>query len=130
MGTERINVYAKVGKSVLAFSGAKWFYGDADIRSKTGIKRLKEDTLDDGDVVIEGVQAKRYLARLTATLAADTVLTNGAQSEKRRQFQFYCDPEFVEEAMTKLPGKSLDEGLLPGSWKIVKVQRKLEISRA
>lgn len=130
MAAERINVYAKVGKTVLRFSGAKWFYGDADIRTKCGIKTLSEAALDDGDVPVEGAQAKQYLVRLVAKLGKDSVVANAAQSENTRSFEFYCDPEFAEEAMTGLLGKTLDQSLLPGGWKILKVYRKLAISRA
>jgi len=65
-----------------------------------------------------------------AKLGKDSLVTNAAQSEKTRSFEFYCDPEFAEEAMTGLLGKTLDQSLLPGGWKILKVYRKLAISRA
>jgi hypothetical protein len=124
MGTERVTVYAKIGRTVIRFQGAKWFYGDSDIRAKTGIKTLDEGALDDGDVPITGAQGKQYLVRLVA------VLKSSVQSDKSYRFQFYCDPSFVEEAITGLLKKKVDESLLPGSYSIVSVYRKLEISRA
>ena len=130
MGTERITVYAKIGKTVIRFQGAKWFYGDSDIRSKTGIKTLDEGALDDGDVPITGTQGKQYLVRLVAVLKGDSIAQNAAQNDNSYRYQFYCDPSFAEEAITGLLNKKVDESMLPGGYKIVSVYRKLEISRA
>lgn len=130
MGTERLNLYCKVGKNTIKFQGAKWFYNDGDVRRNTGIKTEGEAQLKADELPLEGAAGKQYLARLVATLAKDSVAGNAAQSEKRRTYQFYCDPDKCEEAMVKLKGKTVDASLLPGNWKIVKVARKLQISRA
>ena len=127
--TELIKVKAVVGGQPIVFQGAKWFYGDADIRSKCGLENFDDAALNDGQLSPRIGANKEYLVRLVATLKRDTVLTNSAQGDRGRSYSFYCDPEKAESAMLGLPGKSVDASLLPGNFKIQRVYRKPETSR-
>ncbi|MEM6433724.1 MAG: hypothetical protein AAF773_07705 [Cyanobacteria bacterium P01_D01_bin.115] len=125
-GVEKKRYYAQVGRSRVEFIGAKYFYDDGQVQSATGIKAVGDGTVDDGELVASGTDAKKYLVRLVAVLSgqiAGGIGTNQQQDETTRSFYFYCDPSFAEEAILKLPNKSLDPGLGFGSFRILRVYR-------
>ena len=134
MGTERSKLVATVGGVDIIFQGAKYFYGDKDVRGKIGVELLSERQAGDKRLNVEGVQKmKQYLVRLVAVLQPENALGVGSntQSDKpARRFEFYCHPEYTESAMTELNQKAIDPNLLPGGYKVEKVYRKMEISRA
>jgi hypothetical protein len=129
MARELVRVTAKINKTILEFNGAKWFYNDGDIRSHAGLQLKNERQLDDGDVIVRGKQAKQKLVQLQAILRRNSLVGNAAQNDnKEYRYKFYCDPDSAEQAMLKLPGKIIDNSLLPGNWKIDEVTRPLRVS--
>ena len=126
MGTKRDKYLIEVGGVSYQFSGATWFYGDADVRSHTGVKLLTERTV--GNKIQKGQDAKRKMIRLVATLQSSGIL-NVFNKPATRQYPFYCDPDKAEAALENLVGKAVDASLLPGDWEIMYVERKLEVSK-
>ena len=119
--TELANVDFNVGGATYRIRGAKYIYNDADIRGIIGGKLTQESDLDDRLVIDQPQTYKRVLFKIRLKLVRDGVLTgNAAQSDNSRTVDIYCDPEFGEEALTKLAGRNIDENLLPGQWKITK----------
>lgn len=129
MGTERGNFFIEVGDTKIGFQGAKWWYTDNDIQTHTGVKTRNDagqGQNEKGELTIESTDAKKYLVKLRAVLAgqvAQGVGQNQQQSDRTRSFDFYCDPDKVEEAMTKLPNKNVDRGAGLGNFNINKVYR-------
>jgi len=123
MATNKISVDFTQGGTTFRIQGAKYFYNDDDIRGKIGADATDNNDLGDNYVIDKKVMYQRALVRLVAVLGADSVANaNGAiESQKKRYFRFWCSPAKVGSALTSLSGQSIDENLLPGSWKIVKV---------
>lgn len=120
---DRVSVDFKVDQVVYRVSGlAKWFYNDADVRKHTGSELTDEAALGEETVIDRKVMYQRNLVKMVAKLAPDGVISgNAAQSERTRQYRFWCHPEFVREAEKNLPGTNVDPSLLPGNYKIQKV---------
>ena len=120
---ELASVDISIGKATYRFKGAKWFYNDADIRRNIGAELTGEGDLADNVIIDKKVSYQRNLVKMVAQLAGDTNLPgdNAAQASKSRQYRFWCNPEYVREAMVNLPGKSVDQNLLPGNFTIRKV---------
>jgi hypothetical protein len=134
MARELVKLLVESGEQLYFILGAKYFYGDSDIRAATGIKLATERNTDDKRVPAKaGPEVKRLLVRLVAVLAPDSLFGgNAAQGDgdEIKRYEFYCSPEFVGEAMTELRGKAIDTSILPGNYKIQQVYRKAEISVA
>lgn len=121
---DRVSVDFKVDSVVYRVSGlAKWFYNDADVRKHTGADLTDEADLSADTVIDRKVMYQRALVKMVAKLAPNSALpgTNAAQSNRTRQYRFWCHPEFVREAEKNLPGTNVDPSLLPGNYKIQKV---------
>ena len=120
---ELASVDISIGKATYRFKGAKWFYNDGDIRANIGAELTGEGDLGDKIVIDKKVSYQRVLVKMVAQLVGDTNLPgdNAAQADNSRQYRFWCSPEFVSDALTKLPGKSVDPNLLPGNFTIRKV---------
>ncbi len=126
MGTERGNYFIRVGDNRIFFSGAKYFYGDNNVQSATGVETVGDGTVDDGELQIDNQDAKKYLVKLRAVMTGQVLGGQGAnqqQNDRRRSFDFYCDPEKAEDAILNLPNKNVDRGAGLGSMKILKVYR-------
>ncbi|MFG6099058.1 hypothetical protein SPB21_27680 [Leptothoe sp. ISB3NOV94-8A] len=120
--TDLASVDATIGKATYRFKGAKWFYSTKAIRDNIGATLTGEGDLADNVVIDKKVSYQRVLVRMVAQLAPDSVVGgNAAQENRSRQYRFWCHPEFVREALVNLPGKTVDESLLPGNYKIRKV---------
>ena len=126
MGAERGNYFVKVGDNRITFQGAKYWYGDGNVQSETGVKEIGDGTVDDGELQIDSSDAKKYLVQLAAVVTGQGlggVGTNQQQSDRRRTIKFFCDPDKAEDAILNLPNKSVDPGLGLGSLRILKVYR-------
>lgn len=104
--------------------GAKWFYNDADIRSKTGAELTSEADLAEGAIDVKIVY-QRKLVRMAMTLSNDRLGANAAQTKTKRRY-FWCRPDKVGTAMTGLLNKTVDASLFPGSYKIIKVEMPVD----
>lgn len=134
MGVEKINGYFSIGGKRIDIQGAKYWYGDAEIAKKIGFVKQTDRKADDTAASVSSrpnPYDKELLIQLTAVMKPEGALGvgNSSQRDKTRRFTFYCDPAFGEEAITKLPGSTMDANLLPGSWKVDRVYRKLQITR-
>lgn len=132
MGTELLRLITDdIGGTRLRFSGAKYFYGDRDVKGIIGIKPVTDrDNTRDKLKPKNSQMYKMYLVRLTAVATgqvAGGTGTNQAQRDKKFRINFYCHPEKVEDAILKLPGKSVDRGAGIGSLKIDEVYRARKI---
>ena len=134
MAREMLQLLVESGGQLYTIQGAKWFYGDKNVRAATGIKIATELNTDDKRVPAPaGPEIKRLLIRLVAVLAPDSVVGGNAAQEdgaRLKRYEFYCSPEYVEEAMQKLRQKAVDPSILPGNYKIQRVYRKADISVA
>lgn len=115
----------KVGDVRYLVQGAKWFYNDADIRSKTGADLTSESDLTANNTFDQKTVIQRKLVRLAMTLSNDRVGVNAAQTKTTRRY-FWCHPAKVYTAMKDLPGKNIDPSLFPGSYRIVKVEMPVD----
>lgn len=122
---DKINIDFRLGDITVRLQGAKYFYDDADIRANIGA-----DSTDENDfvryVVDEKAQWSKWMIPLTAVMRSDTILGSTGQG-KLKYFDFYCRPDKVDEAFEDLPGKAVDNSLLPGDYEIEKVVRKRDI---
>lgn len=125
MATKSAKIDFKVGTSRYRIHGAKWFYNDADIRSKTGAELTSEADLANGDAVDQKTVYQRKLVRMAMTLSNDRVGANAAQTNTRRRY-FWCHPDKVYTAMRGLLNKNIDPSLFPGSYKIIKVEMPVD----
>jgi hypothetical protein len=105
----------------LRIQGADYFYGDESIRQNIGADITDENDFGGRLIVDKKILYQRVLVQLVAVLKRDSVVTNAAQSSETRYYKFYCHPNSVGEAFDDLPGKAIDENLLPGSWEVQKV---------
>lgn len=121
MGRDLISVDFDFNGVTLRIQGAKYFYDDENIRANIGADETDENDFGGRVVIDQKAQWQRILIPLTAVLKADTALTDAAQSDKVRYYDFYCHPNKVGEAFDDLPGKAIDANLLPGDWEIQKV---------
>ena len=123
MSRDLATVDFDLGEVTVRLKGARWFYNDADINKLVGGSLTTEgDVTNDNFVVDKKVQYQRLLIRLVATYAKDGPAGAGNSTQAdTKQIRFWCAPDFVGEAMKKLPGRNIDENLLPGSYKIQKV---------
>lgn len=121
--TDLASVDITIGKATYRIKGAKWFYNDSDIRANIGAELTGESDLQDNVIIDKKVSYQRNLVKMVAQLVRDTNLPgdNAAQASNSRQYRFWCNPEFVREALVNLPGKSVDPSLLPGNYTIRKV---------
>ena len=116
------SVDVTIGNATYRFKGARWFYNDGDIRAAIGATLTGEGDLGDNIVIDKKVSYQRVLVKVVAQLAPDSAVGgNAAQENRSRQYRFWCHPEFVREALVNLPGKRVDESLLPGNYVIRKV---------
>ena len=120
MATKMIYVDFKVGSIRYRIRGAKWFYGDSDVRGKIGADIINERDQDE-DFEDEKNSYQRKLVMMVARLSKDNVGRNAAQSTDSRHFRFWCRPDKVRTAQLRLKGRRIDRSLLPGSYKITKV---------
>lgn len=121
MGLDKVSVDFDFNGVTLRIQGANYFYDDEDIRTNIGADKTDENDLGGKVIIDQKAQWQRILVPLVAVMKSDTALTDAAQSDKVRYFDFYCHPAKVGEAMDDLPGKAIDANILPGDWEIQKV---------
>lgn len=126
MGTNLRSIDFDFDGITVRIQGAKYFYDDSNVRANIGADDTDENDFT-GRVVDVKEQWSKWLIRLTAVLRSSTILGGGGQG-KAKYFNFYCHPNNVGEAFDDLPGKAIDESLLPGDWEIEKIVRPRNIS--
>jgi hypothetical protein len=118
--TKTATIDFKFGGRRYRIQGAKWFYNDADIRSKTGAELTSEADLAEGADDLKHVYQRR-LVRMAMTLSTNLPGVNAAQTKTKRRY-FWCRPDKVATAMTGLLNKTIDASLFPGNYRITKVE--------
>ena len=137
-GNRLLTLYAEVAGTQIRFKGARWFYGNDNIRGRCGIFVLGDQDIGVGtglggrrQLHVDSQLMKQYLVRLVAVLHYNLGAgINATQGGTRKRFEFYCDPSYAEDAIIRLPGNKIDPSLLPGEWSVHKVYRKMSIQRS
>lgn len=130
MGVEKINVIATIGTTSLEFSGAKYWYGNNGVKGIIGVRaKTDKDTAGNKLEMRIGQEYKKYLIRLVAVCAGNVAgVGNQAQKDNKFNVSFYCHPDNADDAMLKLPGKSVDRGAGLGKLTIQRVYRPRKVS--
>lgn len=125
MGTERSKINFTVAGNTYQINGAKWFYTNNTVKGIIGASvagTRTSGTTRQGTITTNAESAKRVLIKLVMTYksAAGSVVGNAAQTDRPKRFTFLCDPDKAEDAIVKLPDKSI------GGRKILRVYRPLK----
>ncbi|MFQ4134805.1 hypothetical protein PGN35_000635 [Nodosilinea sp. PGN35] len=129
MGVEKLIVVAEIGKRRCAFLGAKYWYGDKDVKGIIGVKPKTDKDTKGNEIEDLDQSYKKYMIRLTAVCAGNIAgIGNQAQRDKKFNINFYCHPDKADDAMLKLPGKSVDRGAGLGRLTIQRVYRPRRVT--
>lgn len=124
MASDKVSIDFDFNGVTFRISGAKYFYGDAGVQATIGCDITDDNDLGGRVIVDHAHTYKRTLIPLVAVMSSSSIGNVGSsiQSGKKRYFEFLCNPRNVDNAFEELPGTDVDANLLPGDWKIIKVQ--------